>query len=122
MFNLRNLGNALLFLPLILIVGIGSFFIYGFIYGGYNFVEINMYSTFEKRFNDCQQDYNTLTGDFMELKERRQVVCEVPENKFNMAFAFLSFISGGCAAGYLILVGYPWVKNRLDDRIKKVKK
>ena len=114
MFNIRDFLTGILLFPIISTFLIGIFFAYG----GFNFVEIDFHKSYEANYDKCTHDYDVLLDDFKELKQDRQVVCEAKECSLSLWLSFWSFIVGGLAIGYLILVGYPWAKERLEKKQK----
>ena len=82
-------------------------------------IEIDITKPYYEDFLGCQHDQEVLMGDFMELKETKQVVCEYKEPSFNFWLLIFGFVIGVIATIYIITMSSPWVKNRLDKKKKE---
>ena len=71
-------------------------------------IDITVKTSFETQYNDCQQKLSY-------FEQQQQVVCkaEQPPIFFPM---FSSFMAGGLSVGWLILFGYPFIKNKLEQK------
>ena len=81
-------------------------------------IDINLEKSYEQEYNNCQVREDRLMGDYVELKEHKQIVCEYKEPKINFWMPFWAFLVGVAASGYAILFLYPIAKYRLEKSRK----
>ena len=75
-------------------------------------VDFSLTKSYEAEYKKLLNDYNDLEE---KLKEKQKIVCECKSNG-SLYSLFWGFFVGALSMGYFILVGYPWLKNKIEKR------
>ena len=74
-------------------------------------IDITVRTSFETQYKDCQQKLSY-------FEQQKQVVCEAKQP--SVVLPMLSgFMAGGLSVGWLMLFGYPLIKDKLEKRRNK---
>ena len=72
--------------------------------------------TFEQDYDTCQDELKKVNGVLTQLKQEREVYCKCPQTTLSLFGMLWAFFVGAISVGFFILVGYPWIQDKLEEK------